>query len=566
MDRLQDIGPAVASPILRRDMPQRSTVESLLILGLVLITRSLVSECVHAQEPSGPKVSTDISARIDREIASSYSKKGIEPSAVCSDEEFVRRIYLDLAGRIPTVAERDRFIKDPSVNKRLECIDRLLASEDYVQNLSDTFDSILMGRGNRGKIAERKKVWRPYLENVFRTNRAWDQVAREILLARPESPDQAGAVWYLFERQDNAQAIAEAVAPAFFGIRIDCAQCHDHMIASEIRQQHYWGLVAFFNRSKNQKTDAGPRISESAIGGFSEFANIQGASSPNILTFYASKTVEESRPEKDAKQEDIDDLYRSATVPSEPRVPKFSRRERFVDEILSGHPMLAKSFVNRLWAILMGRGIVHPFDQMDSMHDPSHPELLEGLSQDFIASGYDMKCLVRGIVASRPYQLSSKRPPGIDDPALFAWSIERWLTAEQLARSIQIALQQRVENDHPLLPDLRERMPDVVPETIVTDVGDALFLTNNPKMQQVILEGSQKDGLIARLAANADSNEAIDELFITVFGRLPEGDEADAVLRFIHRSDAIGGPADKIARWQNVVWAALTSAEFRFNH
>ncbi|MBM3966730.1 MAG: DUF1549 domain-containing protein, partial [Planctomycetes bacterium] len=530
------------------------------------ITGFLFSECVQAQESPGPLVGTDITSRIDREIASGYSRKEIEPSDLCSDEEFVRRVYLDLAGRIPTVAERDSFMKDRSVNKRLECIDRLLASEDYVQNLTDTFDSILMGRGSRGKIAERKKVWRPYLENVFRNNRPWDQVAREILLARPESPDQAGAVWYLFERQDNAQAIAEAVAPAFFGIRIDCAQCHDHMIASEIRQQHYWGLVAFFNRSKNQKTDAGPRINESAIGGFSEFANIQGASSPNLLTFFASKTVEESRPEKDAKQEDVDDLYRASPFPNEPRVPKFSRRERFVDEILSGHPMFAKAFVNRLWAILMGRGIVHPFDQMDSMHDPSHPGLLEGLSQDFVASGYDIRNLVRGIAASRPYQLSSKRPRGVDDPALFAWSIERSLTAEQLARSIQIALQQRVTSDHPLLPDLRERMPDVVPEAIVTDVGDALFLTNNPTMHQVILEGSQQGGLIARLAEYADPKEAIEELFVAVFGRLPEGDEADAVSRFLQRTDVVGGSDSKIARWQNVVWATLTSAEFRFNH
>ena len=551
-------------------MPQSRTFESSPFLALVFTAGLLVPQCAHAQESevtAGSTASiTDMAVRIDREIAAGYSKHGIEPASLCSDEDFVRRVYLDLAGRIPTVVERASFIEDVSPDKRLACIDRLLASEDYVQNFTDTFDSILMGRGNRGKVAERKKLWRPYLENVFRNNRPWDQVAREILLARPDSPDQAGAVWYLFERQDNAQAIAEAVAPAFFGIRIDCAQCHDHMIASEIRQQHYWGLVAFFNRSKNQKTDAGPRVSESAIGGFSEFANIHGASSPNILTFYASKTVEEPRPEKDAKQEDIDELYQAPLPPNEPRVPKFSRRTKFVDEILSGHPMFAKAFVNRVWAQLMGRGIVHPFDQMDSMHDPSHPELLDGLANDFIASGYDVRNLIQGIVASRAYQLSSIRPQGVDDPALFAWSIERSLTAEQLARSIQIALQQRVENDHPMLPELRERMPDVMPETIVTDVGDTLFLANNPKMHQAILEGSQKDGLIARLALQTDPKGAIDDLFIAILGRHPDDAESEAVLEFIQRSGTADSFEGKISRWQNVVWAVLTSAEFRFNH
>ncbi|MFN7735835.1 MAG: DUF1549 domain-containing protein [Pirellula sp.] len=547
-------------------MPQRLTLESWPIFALVVILRLLVSDCLLAQDSESPFGSASIAARIDREIGGGYSKHGVEPASLCSDEDFVRRVYLDLAGRIPTVAERNSFIADPSPSKRLACIDGLLAGEDYVQNFTDTFDSVLMGRGNRGKVAERRKLWRPYLEDVFRSNRPWDQVARELLLARPETPEQAGAVWYLFERQDNAQAIAEAVAPAFFGIRIDCAQCHDHMIASEIRQQHYWGLVAFFNRSKNQKTDAGPRISESAIGGFSEFANIHGASSPNLLTFYASKTIDESRPEKDAKQEDIDELYRTPITPNEPRVPKFSRREKFVDEILSGHPMFAKAFVNRVWAMLMGRGIVHPFDQMDSMHDPSHPELLDGLANDFIASGYDVRNLIRGIVASRPYQLSSVRPNGVDDPALFAWSLERWLTAEQLARSIQISLRQRLQSDHPLLPDLRERMPDVLPEAIVTDVGDALFLTNNPKMHQVILEASQQDGLIANLASNADPKGAIDDLFIATLGRHPDASESGAILEFLQRPNAVGSSEGKISCWQNVVWAVLTSAEFRFNH
>ncbi len=250
-------------------MPQRLTLESWPIFALVVLLRLLVSDCLLAQDSESPFGSASIAARIDREIGGGYSKHGVEPASLCSDEDFVRRVYLDLAGRIPTVAERNSFIADPSPSKRLACIDGLLAGEDYVQNFTDTFDSVLMGRGNRGKVAERRKLWRPYLEDVFRSNRPWDQVARELLLARPETPEQAGAVWYLFERQDNAQAIAEAVAPAFFGIRIDCAQCHDHMIASEIRQQHYWGLVAFLNRSKNQKTDAGPRISESDIGGFS---------------------------------------------------------------------------------------------------------------------------------------------------------------------------------------------------------------------------------------------------------------------------------------------------------
>lgn len=523
--------------------------------------------CLEAQEAvNSASIVSGITAQIDQRIALGYSKASIVPAEICTDEQFIRRLYLDIAGRIPTLGERESFLLDHSGSKRLEWIDRLLASEDYVENFADTFDALLMGRATRGKIGERKSHWRPYLEDVFRSNRPWDEVAREILLARPQSPEQSGAVWFLYERNDNAQAIAEAVAPAFFGIRIDCAQCHDHMIATEIHQEHYWGLVAFFNRSKNTKTSTGPRLSESAIGGFSDFANIYGSSYPNLLTFYESKTIDEPRPEKDAKQEDSEDLYVPAVDPADPRVPKFSRREKFVEEILNGHPRFAKAFVNRIWAMLMGRGIVHPYDQMDSVHPPSDAELLDGLAREFVDSGHNIRGLVRGILASRPYQLGSLRPEGAEDPSRFAWALERPLTAEQLGRSLQIALFQKADEDHACIGDLRDRMPEVLPETVVTDVGDALYLTNNPRVQQMILEASRQDALVGRLASREELRDAIDEMFLAILGRSAEESETQAVLDFVQPRLANRPVAERISVWQSAVWAVLTSAEFRFNH
>jgi hypothetical protein len=510
--------------------------------------------------------SASIASRIDREIQAGYEKAAITPSEICSDEVYLRRLTLDLVGRIPTLAERTTFLQDTSPDKRLRLIDQLVASEDYVQHFSDTFDSLLMGRVPRNKLAQRRELWRPYLENVFRNNRSWDQVAKEVLLARPQNAEHAGAVWFLYERNDNAQAIAEAVAPAFFGIRIDCAQCHDHMIASDIHQAHYWGLVAFFNRSKNQKTNSGPRVAESAVGGFSDFANIHGSSYPNVLTFYEAKTVPEERPQKDAKQEDLDEFYLVSANPDEPRIPKFSRRERFVEDVLEGHKMVPRAFVNRLWAMLMGRGIVHPFDQMDSAHDASHPALLDGLAEDFVASGYDIRMLVRGIVASRPYQLSSIRREGSNDPASFAWGIERSLTAEQLARSLQVALKQSFVNDHTLVAELRDRMPEVMPETIVTDVGDAMFLTNNPAMQAMVDESVGSTGLAGRLAQIQPLDQAVSELFVATLGRDAVDAERETVLSFVKNRAGQPGDSKTVNAWKNAVWAVITSAEFRFNH
>ena len=209
------------------------------------------------------------------------------------------------------------------------------------------------------------------------------------------------------------------------------------MMADEIKQAHYWGCCIFQSR-KNSDSNGTLKVEESAIGGFSEFADLSGESTPNYLTFLEAETVSEVRPDGKEEQEDSDDLYQANGSPLFARVPKFSRREQFVKQVVRDHPRLALAFVNRIWAILMGRGIVHPFDEMDSMHRPSHPELLEWLAEDTRQNHYDLKRLVRGIVRSQAYQQTSVRRAGLEDPASFAWYLERPLTGEQLARSVMV--------------------------------------------------------------------------------------------------------------------------------
>lgn len=506
-------------------------------------------------------------ALIDANLAARWQAGAISEAPVCSDETFVRRVYLDVVGRIPDDGERQRFLADGRADKRAALIDVLLASEDHVQHMTDMFDTLLMGRGDGRRYRQRTEHhWRSWLERVFRDNRPWDEAAAEMLLARPKSTKDAGAVWFLYERENNHQAIAEAIAPAFFGIKIDCAQCHDHMIASEIEQQHYWGLVAFFNRSKNENTKLGPRVAESAIGGFSDFANIVGESSPNRLTFYNSATVEEPRPDKDAKEEDRDELYLASSIQGEPRVPKFSRRERFVEEIFRDHPLVARAFVNRVWAMMLGRGIVHPFDQMDSFHDASHPELLDALADDFRKSRYDIRRLLRAVLNSKAYHLQSRRLEGIEDPSLFAWFIERPLTAEQLARSIQVGLRGRFDNQHPLVSQLRTPVPSVMPETIVTGVSEPLFLSNNPALNRFIAESQSSQDLLGKLADSNSPQDAAAALVIALLGREADAEEAENLVRFLADPSVDQQKSLSSNRLQYAAWALITSAEFRFNH
>ncbi|MFC1759169.1 DUF1549 domain-containing protein, partial [Planctomycetota bacterium] len=327
---------------------------------LALMTSSLAVLALADDSVRAIAIPSDISPTIviDVFMESHWANAEVEPSARCNDRAFARRIYLDLVGRIPTLPELNTFLAETESNKRELLVDQLLASPEYGRHFADVFDVVLMGRGSRRRMDQRQQHgWRTYLEESFNANRPWSQMARDMTLARKADDADVRAGWFLYERENDHQAVAEAISPTFFGIRIECAQCHDHPLADEIAQAHYWGLVSFFQRSKNEQTDSGLRVAESATGAFNKFTNLEGESFNAELTFYASSVVAETRPanEEEAKQIDEKSLY-TASVENEPRVPKFSRREKFVENVLLNHPLLARAYVNRVWALLMGRG------------------------------------------------------------------------------------------------------------------------------------------------------------------------------------------------------------------
>src|SRR5262249_6672021 len=209
-----------------------------------------------------------VTQAIDEFISESWKENKIKPAAAADERTWCRRIYLDLAGRVPMQRELDDFLGSRSRTKRAALVDRLLQSEDYVVRMRELWDVILMGRAKRENQEDRRKQngWWSFLENSFRTNRPWNETVRATLVARSDAPEDKGASWFLYERRNDHQAIAEAVAPIVYGTKINCAQCHDHPLAREIKQAHYWGLVAAFNRSKN--VEGGSTVGESAIGGF----------------------------------------------------------------------------------------------------------------------------------------------------------------------------------------------------------------------------------------------------------------------------------------------------------
>ncbi len=510
--------------------------------------------------PSIP-VGLDTTQVIDLAIEHGWRTQSLVSANAVDDSTFARRLFLDCVGRVPRPKELQDFLTQTASTKRAELIDRLLVSDEHAEHLAEVLDAILIGRTNVDQVKKRTDAgWMTYLRNAVHFNRPWNHVAREMVLARSTRTDVRGASWYLYSRKDKHQDIAEAVSKDIFGVRIDCAQCHDHPLADEIKQKHYWGLVAFFNRSKNVDTPQGPRISESAIGGFSDFSNLEGESLPNELRYLEDRYVEEPRPAKDVKEVESDDLY-DAIGDIDPKVPKFSRREQFVEKVLSDHPLLGKAMVNRLWGWMMGRGLVHPVDSLDSFHPASHPELLDWLSRDFAASGYDVRRLIKSLASTRAYQLASANT-GSTDPKWFATALPKPLTAEMLQRSMLVVLDP-VNPSHWNAMDQRvdfaNLFPDVLTEESIANVAQGLLLSNGKTISDLV---SMTHSRFLRSIANVtDNTSVVDSLFDGILGRKPDADEVIYCSGYInHRIE------NRDQAIESLAWALITSAEFRFNH
>jgi hypothetical protein len=512
-----------------------------------------ISALGTAPAPQTPAPATSIhfasiTEAVDQSLAAGWSERGLTPAAPLEDAAWCRRIYLDLAGRIPTEAETLEFLTSSAPDRRAALADRLLASDEYPIRMRELWDAILMGRGKRERSEDRRRDngWWTFLENAFRTNRPWNQTVHDVLTGRPDNEENRGASWFLYERRNEHQQIAEAVAPIVYGTRIDCAQCHDHPLAREIKQGHYWGLVAAYNRSKN--VEGGNLVAESATGGFINFTNLKKESQPAVITLLTGVTISESPTDGKQKDEDTPDKYVDPSAKA--RVPKFSRREAFADAATHDNPLLARALVNRMWAVLFGRGIVHPADEMNARNAPSHPALLDWLSRDFAGHGYDVRRLLRGLVLSRAYALGSSEAAA--PPDAFTAAPERPLTGEQIARSWSVAA------GNPSTPDSLRRaaiaaLPDVMPLEYNATFQQAQFLTNSPALAALLTDSPA----VARVAALPDAISRTRAVFRAALGRDPDAVETQRAAAFLN--DRPDQPAPAV---RDLLWAVLTGAEF----
>ncbi|MGE0756754.1 MAG: DUF1549 domain-containing protein, partial [Pirellulaceae bacterium] len=400
------------------------------VVCLLCLAQGLQPQRAAADETAAP-----LNRQIDEFIAQRLVELKLIPASVSSDAEFLRRVSLDLTGVIPTADLARKFLDDATPDKRQRLIDRLLTSSDHAIHAARVLDVMLIERRiptiTSYDVPAAK--WRLYLTEAVAENRPWDQVVRDILSSDGTDERHAAGVKFFLVRDVSAHQLTRDVGRLFLGIDLQCAQCHDDPRIDSYRQADYYGIYAFLQRvtafRDNDKNLS--LVGESAIGKatfVSVFTAQSGETNPRL-----PGGVMIPDPEWEKGNE-----YLVKPGPKDRGVPAYSRRLKLAELLPRAETQgFSRNMVNRLWAMLMGRGLVHPLDLHHETNPPSHPELLDHLERWFIEHQFDLKALLREMLLSQTYQRSSVLPEGVNEPPEGAFEVAslRGLSPEQLSWS-----------------------------------------------------------------------------------------------------------------------------------
>lgn len=514
---------------------------------------------------------TPIERVIDECLRQKLDAKGLHSAPLASDNTIVRRMTLDLAGRIPTLAEARSFVDCTESDKRARLVDRLMQSPDFAFQFRNSLDTVLMsGQANS------PNEFREYLLKSIRSKRPWDQLFRQMLTGNDEDPDVKPALAFLKTRARDLDKLTNDTSTLFFGVNVSCAKCHDHPLVEDWKQDHYFGMASFFQRTYLTRKNT---IAEKYSGEV-KFKTTKGEDKVARLMFLSGASVEEPNVPRteEQKKQDNEEVNRQNNdeKAGPPRKPDFSPREKLVELALlpENNCFFSRNIVNRVWAMFFGRGLVHPLDQMHSANPSEHPELLNWLSRDLVNHQYDLERLIRGIVLSDAYSRSSawesaSEPPS---PEFFALAAVKPLSTRQYSLTLRIAShdpQKMLATDSADWPKRREELErtaeglahqfEVPAENFQIGVDEALLFSNSPQMWNEFVR-PDGDGLVACLKQKSDRATQIETAYWTMFSRPPMPDEQSTCDEFLnrHREDQTDG-------LRQFVWSLLASPELRFN-
>lgn len=490
---------------------------------------------------------------IDRHVFSKQEDLQLLPAEGATDAVFLRRVYLDTIGALPTGDEAKSFLDSADPKKREKLVDSLLEREEFAWFWALKWADVM--RGSDVTISRRGvHSFHRYLVKLFREDRPFDQFARETLTSQGNTLHQPAANFHRVAR--TPPDAAEAMAQLFLGVRIQCAKCHNHPFEA-ITQDDYYGLAAYFARVK--------------------FKSKQRGRDDEVV--YLDRRGEMRHP---TRNEDVVPVVFGESIGE--LGPEDDRREVLVDWLIrKDNPYFAKATVNRIWFHLLKQGIVEPVDDFRDTNPPSNRELLDELASEFTKSGYRIKPIVRLILNSNTYQLSAKQPARQSPRAAatdryFTHSAVEMLSAEQVldavsaatgipanfsnapvgTRAIQLA---EGAVDHPFLQAFSKPVRDVICECAREDepsLNQVLHLLNNPKIIGDI--ASNKSRITQLVSSGLEDAEILNAMYLSTLSRRPKDNELQVVSQYLANAK------DRLAAFHDLQHALINSNEFLLRH
>jgi len=399
------------------------------MVAMIVGAETLVADEPATQRPAdGQSVVEFINQRIEQ----GYKDNEITPSEVASDEEWVRRVYLDIVGRIPSLSEVISFLEDESPRKKSVLIESLVDSQDYIRNFTTIWTNNCIGRGTPRRVS--RNGMEKFFREAFAKNRPWDQIVVDLVTGEGHF-EENGAVNYILaqmQMNDEAVQLTAKTTKLFLGMQVQCTQCHNHPF-NNWQQAQFWEFNSFFRQVRkvdHRKTD--PNTGRQ-VDDYSEVVT-RDFNGP-VYFEKRSGLMQVAFP-----------IYQGKAI--EPDA--FDRRKEFGKLLVANDdgetPIIAKAFVNRMWAHFFGYGFTRPVDDMGPHNAASHPAVLDRLSSEFVSSGYDVKKLIGRIANCSAYSLTSKFCDDnmVDNPAagevpLFSHVYVKSMQAEQLYDSLIVA-------------------------------------------------------------------------------------------------------------------------------
>lgn len=497
---------------------------------------------------------------IDRYAHERFKKLGILPSDLCSDAEFIRRVTLDTIGRLPAPERVQAFLADPAADKRARLIDELLSDANalaYADYWATKWGDLL--RPNTQRVGVKPVyLMDDWIRRKFRENAPWDAFVRELLTAQG-STHQVGPLAIWRDKREPAD-MAEYVSRIFLGVRLDCAKCHHHP-SEKWSQDDYYSLAAFFGSMKRK----GQGIS-APISGEPEYWWFQPGVSGTVKHPVTDVVLAPKPPEGP--------VFDGIPAETDPRTV-------LLDWMTAPeNPQFARAAVNRVWGELFGRGIVHPVDDFRASNPPTNEPLLDWLASDFSRQGYDLKELLRTILNSRLYQLSSlPNATNLSDTTNFSRAYRRRLPAEVMLDAVA-DLTRRPETfsglpvgsravqqwNHLMKSDFLDAFgrPDSSADCPCerdrdSSVVQSLHLMNSDQLQAKL---ASAEGWAAALA-QSDASEAdlVERIYLAALARKPTAEETAAALAYFKTEGMTRQTAI-----EDLLWSVVNTAAFVFNH